>query len=295
MPNVEILCMSVNELTTLEDFSYCPKLQELYLRKNKVENIAEIAHLQNLPNLKNLWFDENPCVANTYNYRKVVLRALPNLSTLDNIPVTREEIKEIEELGDEIYEEIYRPDTAIRSSDASVQESDSYEDGRYENDANNYDQDNNINAISHQSNDSGCESSQSSSTLPITNNCGNVAQTNFCHTNSSATLPNDISRLNISTTPNNNKSQSRNVTSHSNNNLSTISISQQGWSQQTVNNNPATNNNSPANSIHLPKGGKNRNANILSAVLCLIKELDYVSCEVVQTALHCRIEETMNS
>lgn len=41
----------------------------------------------------------------------------------------------------------------------------------------------------------------------------------------------------------------------------------------------------------LPKGGKNRNANILSAVLCLIKELDYASLEVVETAIHCRMEE----
>lgn len=41
----------------------------------------------------------------------------------------------------------------------------------------------------------------------------------------------------------------------------------------------------------LPKGGKNRNANILSAVLCLIKELDYGSLEVVDTTIHCRMEE----
>ncbi|CAG2167537.1 unnamed protein product [Oppiella nova] len=41
----------------------------------------------------------------------------------------------------------------------------------------------------------------------------------------------------------------------------------------------------------LPKGGKHRNANILSAVLCLIKELDYASLEVVDTTIHCRMEE----
>ncbi|GAB6025262.1 hypothetical protein CHUAL_010682 [Chamberlinius hualienensis] len=36
---------------------------------------------------------------------------------------------------------------------------------------------------------------------------------------------------------------------------------------------------------------KNRNSNILSAVLCLIKELDSASLEVVDMAVHCRLEE----
>jgi len=42
------------------------------------------------------------------------------------------------------------------------------------------------------------------------------------------------------------------------------------------------------------KGGKNRNANILSAVLCLIKELDAASLEVVDTEIHCRMEDFNN-
>lgn len=58
-----------------------------------------------------------------------------------------------------------------------------------------------------------------------------------------------------------------------------------GWS-----NNPTSISNN--NNNLLPKGGKSRNGNILSAVLCLVKELDYVGCEVVETALHCRMEET---
>lgn len=36
---------------------------------------------------------------------------------------------------------------------------------------------------------------------------------------------------------------------------------------------------------------KTRNSNILSAVLCLIKELDYASLEVVEVAVRCRMEE----
>ncbi|XP_042878894.1 uncharacterized protein LOC122257586 isoform X2 [Penaeus japonicus] len=40
-----------------------------------------------------------------------------------------------------------------------------------------------------------------------------------------------------------------------------------------------------------PARPKTRNANVLSAVLCLIKELDYSSLEVVEMAVRCRMEE----
>lgn len=41
----------------------------------------------------------------------------------------------------------------------------------------------------------------------------------------------------------------------------------------------------------MPRRPKNRNSNILSAVLCLIKELDGPSLEVVEMAVRCRMEE----
>lgn len=34
-----------------------------------------------------------------------------------------------------------------------------------------------------------------------------------------------------------------------------------------------------------------QNSNILSAVLCLVKELDYPSLEVVEMAVRCRMDE----
>jgi len=36
MLNVEVLSLSVNKISSLRDFAACPKLQELYLRKNEV-------------------------------------------------------------------------------------------------------------------------------------------------------------------------------------------------------------------------------------------------------------------
>ncbi|OMJ79287.1 hypothetical protein SteCoe_20708 [Stentor coeruleus] len=115
MPNIEILSLSVNKISTLkpfsyckkltelylrknliqdlseiQPFSYCKKLTELYLRKNLIQDLSEIRYLQGLPNLKVLWLWENPC-AEAPNYREAVLYALPNLVKLDNQAVTPEE------------------------------------------------------------------------------------------------------------------------------------------------------------------------------------------------------------
>ncbi|XP_069120327.1 uncharacterized protein F09G8.5-like [Argopecten irradians] len=90
MPNLEVCSLSVNSITTLEDFSYCPNLQELYIRKNKIKDLSEINHLATLPRLRNLWLADNPC-AETENYRSIVLKTLPTLQKLDNIVVTESE------------------------------------------------------------------------------------------------------------------------------------------------------------------------------------------------------------
>jgi Leucine-rich repeat (LRR) protein len=38
MPNIEVLSLSVNKITSLAAFANCTRLQELYLRKNEVLN-----------------------------------------------------------------------------------------------------------------------------------------------------------------------------------------------------------------------------------------------------------------
>lgn len=90
IPNVEVLSLSVNKISTLRDFSYCKKLTELYLRKNLVADLDEVRSLQALPNLRILWLWDNP-IAEKGNYRSSVIRALPNLVKLDNQPVSPEE------------------------------------------------------------------------------------------------------------------------------------------------------------------------------------------------------------
>lgn len=90
MPNIEVLALSINKISTLKDFQHCGKLQELYIRRNNIKNLAEIKYLQNLPHLKTLWLSENPC-ADHPNYRQYVLSVLPNLQKLDNKEVTSDE------------------------------------------------------------------------------------------------------------------------------------------------------------------------------------------------------------
>ncbi|XP_043649861.1 putative uncharacterized protein DDB_G0279653 isoform X3 [Drosophila teissieri] len=115
MRGVEVLALSVNKISTLSPFEECHKLQELYLRKNNITDINEIGYLQNLPSLRYLWLEENPCCDRAGpNYRAVVLRALPNLKKLDNVEVTQEEVDDALRGGggaapeDEVYEDAYQ-------------------------------------------------------------------------------------------------------------------------------------------------------------------------------------------
>ncbi|CAK9813251.1 Cilia- and flagella-associated protein 410 [Anthophora plagiata] len=92
MKNVEVLSLSVNNISTLADFQYCLSLQDLFVRKNNIKDLNEVCYLQDLPNLKNLWLGENPC-AEKEGYRLAVLRALPNLQNLDDKKVSPEEVQ----------------------------------------------------------------------------------------------------------------------------------------------------------------------------------------------------------
>ncbi|XP_041371381.1 cilia- and flagella-associated protein 410-like [Gigantopelta aegis] len=101
MSNLEVCSLSVNMVSSLEHFAHCPNLQELYVRKNNIENLSDIHYLKHLPRLRSLWLADNPC-ATCDNYRLTVLRILPNLQKLDNVAVTEDEVNEALEEGDEV-------------------------------------------------------------------------------------------------------------------------------------------------------------------------------------------------
>ena len=90
LPNLEIVSLSHNKVSTLKDLSYCSKLQEIYIRKNAICDLQEVAHLSRLPNLRVLWLSHNPCAEHPY-YRPFVVRKLQHLIKLDNAEVKKEE------------------------------------------------------------------------------------------------------------------------------------------------------------------------------------------------------------
>ena len=87
MDNVEIISLSVNKVNTLVDFSYCANLQELYLRKNNLQDLEEIIFLKDLKKLKLLFLADNPCSDHPF-YKPFILRVLPNLLKLDDEEIT---------------------------------------------------------------------------------------------------------------------------------------------------------------------------------------------------------------
>ena len=87
MPNLEIVSLSVNRISTLEPFSYCPLIQELYLRKNMFADLKEISHLAQLKNLRVLWLSDNP-ISSDPNYRSTIIKLLPQLTKVDSNEVT---------------------------------------------------------------------------------------------------------------------------------------------------------------------------------------------------------------
>ncbi|XP_074545570.1 cilia and flagella associated protein 410 [Halichoeres trimaculatus] len=93
MPNIEVLTLSVNSISSLSPLSGCLSLCELYLRKNMIPSLSELSHLRPLTRLRVLWLAENPCCgSDSSQYRLTVLRCLPHLQKLDNQVVTEEEI-----------------------------------------------------------------------------------------------------------------------------------------------------------------------------------------------------------
>ncbi|MEE6490341.1 hypothetical protein FKM82_015848 [Ascaphus truei] len=120
LPNIEVITLSVNSISTLEPISQCQNLTELYLRKNNIASMAELYYLKQLSSLKILWLSENPCCGQDPNkYRMTVLRNLPNLHKLDNQAVTEEELTQAITEG----EEITAPPTEIANSDNGQPES----------------------------------------------------------------------------------------------------------------------------------------------------------------------------
>ena len=97
LQSLEVLALTVNQITTMKDFSNLYNLRELYLRRNYIPpDLMELRYLSGLKNLKVLNLGENPMSAEHGGipfYRSVVLKHLPWLEKLDDTPVTYEEVQ----------------------------------------------------------------------------------------------------------------------------------------------------------------------------------------------------------
>ena len=95
--NAEVLSLSLNMISSLVPFRTCPCLRELYLRKNIVDDLAELGYLHSLQDLRILWLVSNPCADRDPDlYREVALRLLPNLERLDSTVVSPEEREKLQ-------------------------------------------------------------------------------------------------------------------------------------------------------------------------------------------------------
>lgn len=90
MKNIEVLILTINQISSLEDFGYCPKLKQLYLRENLISNVTDVIHLQKLQYLKKLILKGNPCTTQS-NYRLSIIKLLPQLEFLDEKAITYKE------------------------------------------------------------------------------------------------------------------------------------------------------------------------------------------------------------
>lgn len=94
IPNLEVLALTVNQITSLKDFQGCPQLKELYLRRNQIPgSLQELRYLSELTQLKVLNLAENPISTELPHYRLMVLKHTPQLEKLDDISVTYQELQ----------------------------------------------------------------------------------------------------------------------------------------------------------------------------------------------------------
>ncbi|KAI1292655.1 hypothetical protein HDE_06870 [Halotydeus destructor] len=333
MPCVQVLSLSVNNITSLIDFGSCKNLQELYLRENKIKDLSQLVHLQDLTNLKKLWLSGNPCTEQP-NYRLTVLRALPNLEMLDNVVVTPDEVTQAEEIGDDLNSTTESCSSPERRNSSSPQQrlTNNGHEGSYdeEDELENDDYDDPLeNEFSRQHVVHNGQPQSEIQAQRINQPPSNYSQqpqghTGHRHSQQRLSQPDlGAQQWNVhqqqapqqtntrsppshltNSSPINNVSMVRSASindyammnsnsgNHMNGSVNGSTVSEGSY----YNSAAAHGGNGPKPTFQrlLPKGGRNRNANILSAVLCLIKELDAASLEVVDTEIHCRMEEIGN-
>ncbi|CAJ1012255.1 putative Leucine-rich repeat/Leucine Rich repeat [Leishmania naiffi] len=87
---LEVLSMSLNDISELGALSNCHRLTEVHLRKNQIRDINQVLHLSRLSSLEVLNLSDNP-ISRDPNYRRFVVAAIPSLERFDDRDITDEE------------------------------------------------------------------------------------------------------------------------------------------------------------------------------------------------------------
>ncbi|XP_026830571.1 uncharacterized protein F09G8.5 isoform X5 [Ooceraea biroi] len=299
MKNVEVLSLSINNINTLADFQYCHKLQDLFIRRNNIKDLNEVCYLQGLPNLRNLWLGENPC-AEKEGYRLAVLRALPNLQKLDDKVVTPEEIQAAMTIGRPLIHPLEMDASpqsdAVTPEDIAIEYIEETETERPRRYSSSSDQDYDDRPVVQRHNGDYDER------RAYSEYGGNeVSQRMYTPTSQRAQYAvnepaddrrndrnsynyDERTRLEYEDSPQPQTLQARRMPVH-NEKLEREDASQvPGWVRHSEKDKYRT-------QFHYHRRPVTRNSNILSAVLCLVKELDYPSLEVVEMAVRNRMDE----
>ncbi|XP_047038073.1 cilia- and flagella-associated protein 410 isoform X9 [Helicoverpa zea] len=280
MPNVEVLALSINKIRTLGDFAGCRRLRELYVRKNEISDLHEIRHLRHLPDLTSLWLDENPCTSHP-QYRMTVLRNLPNLEKLDNVPVQPDEVQEAMRRG------IHIPDS---DDEGYPQQQESY--GGYRQRSCESSPERSPDQFAHYSRRPRHECPRSPprrappAASPDADERYDHPAMTRSHIEEYSYSSNGECRYPAASgvasppcpepyyeRPDRSESLTQPSTAREWEYPSAVMAEHRGFTRRPV----------------------ARNSNLLSAVLCLVKELDYPSLEVAEMAVRCRMDELANS
>ncbi|XP_048523511.1 acidic leucine-rich nuclear phosphoprotein 32 family member A-like isoform X2 [Dendroctonus ponderosae] len=304
IPNVEVLSLSINKIDTLVDFQFCKRLEELYIRQNDIRNLHEVVYLQNLTNLKNLWLGENPC-CNTDGYRLAVIKALPQLQKLDNVAITQEELRDSQRRGKALC---HPEDAHEESEEEYVAESPPQQHPRYQEypepeyspvQRGSPRQEQSPQRRPEQrrsySPDEQCVERRRNS---FDREAPRQPATQYYDTSSSATNsfeePKSCDSQNTYREAKIVTSQSASCIKEYTNGDRYIQTQQYKESSEVSSTHGLDKRYSCSAAVHRPPFTRRpvtRNSNILSAVLCLVKELDYPSLEVVEMAVRCRMDE----
>ena len=83
-PNLNVLDLSKNRLTSTAQFSHLEGLEELWLSSNQIETFDAIIPLKEAPNLRieTIYLEYNP-IASEFEYRKRLAEWVPSLTQID--------------------------------------------------------------------------------------------------------------------------------------------------------------------------------------------------------------------